>query len=236
MAMDKRVALRRIDAVAGLPKAVLEELASVSGLQRIGRGATMFCEGESAHFVYAIIEGRVTLVNGKDGGETVVDFLEAGDLILIPPALLGLPYMATGRASTDVLALLIPAADFCRLAKTELSLSVAINRVLSQHWRLLLRHLTQTKTGDADTRVVQYLLDNIDADATEATLTLPGSKRELAAHLGMSPETLSRTFKRLSELGVTSDGSEITINSVSRLDDFSRRHHSPQGVAPAATR
>jgi CRP/FNR family transcriptional activator FtrB len=210
---------------------MLAQLASLGGLQRIGRGSTIFREGERADFIYALVEGRLSLLIGQD--ETVAHFLEAGEVVLLPPALLDLPYMATARAVTDVLALMIPAPDFRRLANSELSLASAVNRLLAAHWRLLLKHLKQSRTRDADTRVVQYLLDNVRFDAAEAKVLLPGSRRQFAAHLGMTPETLSRSFRRLTEAGVRAKGHEITIDSIARLTDLAgaARLSDPSSIA-----
>jgi CRP/FNR family transcriptional activator FtrB len=217
MAMDKKTALARIDALAKLPRGVLAQLGEVSGLQRIGRGSTLFREGERAHFVYAIVDGRVSLVTGAEREESIVDFVDSGDVILVPPALLDLPYMATARATTDVLALLIPASDFRRLAEAELPLAVAVNRILAAQWRLLLKNFTQARAGDAESRLIRYLLERAGARHGAAKFSLPGSKRELAAHLAMTPETLSRALKRLSALGVTTSGADIEIASVAQL-------------------
>jgi CRP/FNR family transcriptional activator FtrB len=217
MSPSKLAALSKVAAFAGLPQAIRERLAEMSGLQRIGRGSVLFRDGEPAHFVYILVEGRISLLAGHDADETIIDFLEAGDVALIPPALLDLPYMATGRATTDLLALLIPADAFRGLAEDDLSLASAISRMLATHWRSLLKHLKHAKTRDADTRIAQYLLDNIDAGAISGTVILPGSRRQLAAHLGMTPETLSRSFKRLGDAGVTSSGATITVESVTRL-------------------
>lgn len=226
--MDKLEALSRIPAFAALPCAMLAQLAAVSGLQRVGRGSTIFREGERADFVYGLVEGRVSLLIGRDA-ENVADFLEAGEVVLVPPALLDLPYMATARAVTDVLALLIPASDFRRLANSDLSFSSALNHLLAAHWRLLLKQLKQSRTRDADMRVVRYLLDNVGIDAKEAKVVLPGSRRQFAAHLGMTPETLSRSFRRLMAAGIRTKGQEITIDSVVRLAEFSG---APQSCTP----
>ncbi len=217
MTMNKAEVLARIVAFSGLPGPLLVKLADQSGIQRIGKGSTLFREGETAHFVYALVEGRVALINGAEHEESIADFTDAGDIILVPPALLGLPYMVTARAVTDLLVIMIPAGDFRQLAETELSLSVALNRMLAWHWRLLLRHLTQTKSRDAYTRLLQYLIDSADTSEGPARFPLPGSKKELAAHLGMTPATLSRSLKRLVRLGVKTNGSEIHIEDISRL-------------------
>jgi CRP/FNR family transcriptional activator FtrB len=218
--MDKLAALSRITAFGALPAEAAARLADVSGLQRIGRGSTIFCEGEKPDFLYGLIEGRVALLTGRDGGEATVDFLSAGDLLLMPPALLDLPYMATGRASTDIVALLTPAAEFRRLAETDIGLATAINRALAEHWRQLLRRLQQIHSGDADTRVAQFLLDSLRPGARQAVVILPSSRRELAAHLGMTPETLSRSFRRLADSGVSSRGPAVAIESAAKLAAF----------------
>ena len=150
--------------------------------------------------------------------------VQPGDIILVPPALLGLPYMVTAKAVTDLLVVLIPAEEFRRMAETELALAVALNRLLAGHWRLLLRHLTQTKSRDADTRLVQFLIDGAGVTRGAARFTLPGSKQDLAAHLGMTPATLSRSLKRLSPLGVKTAGSDVQIENIARLSAFSRSH------------
>ena len=196
---------------------LFDRLTGLSGLQRIGKGSILFCEGERADFIYALVEGSVSLLNGPRHEEVIAEFMEAGDVFLIPPALLRLPYMVTAKAVTDLLVVMIPAEEFIHFSETELALSVALNRTLAGHWRLLLQHLTQTKSRAADTRVMQYLMDNAGVTEGPMRIVLPGSKKDLAAHLGMTPETLSRSLKRLSRLGVTSARSEIRIADVTRL-------------------
>ena len=65
MAIDKVTALSRIASLAGLPRPLLNKLAELSGLQRISKGSTLFREGEQAHFVYALVEGSVSLLKGR---------------------------------------------------------------------------------------------------------------------------------------------------------------------------
>lgn len=217
MTDSKIDALLQIGSLAALPRSLLARMAAITGLQRIGKGSTLFREGERAHFVYGLVEGIVALESGPAGEETISDFLEKGDILLVPPALLQLPYMVTARAVTDLVVVLLPAEDFRCMAETEISLSAALNLALSTYWRLLLRHLTYRKSHDADTRLTKYLIDRSGRSAGPARLTLPGSKKELAAHLGMTPATLSRSLKRLSPLGVKTSGADIEIEDMARL-------------------
>ncbi len=224
MAMDMALALAGITALAGLSESLITRLANLSGIQRIGKGSTLFREGERAHFVYALVEGQVSLISETTHDETIADFIGPGEIILVPPALLELPYMVTAKAMTDLLVVMIPAKEFRQMAETELDLAVALNRLQAGHWRLLLRQLTQTKSGDADTRLIQYLLDSAGTGEGPASFRLPGTKQDLAAHLGITPATLSRSLKRLAGLGVTTSGSQIQIADIGRLGSSPSGH------------
>lgn len=210
-------ALEKLPSLAGVSRSIVSQLAAVSGIQRAGKGSRLFNEGEHAHFIYCLIEGVVALQSGSPGNETIIDFMQAGDMLLIPPALLDLPYMVSAQAITNLAVVIIPLEEFRRLANSEISLSRAINRLLSAHWRLLLRHLTQARTSDVDTRLKDYLTDLAGKAKGPARVALPGTKKEVAAHLGMTPETLSRSLKRLGSLGVRTQHAEIRIEEISRL-------------------
>lgn len=235
--MDKRKALKSIPAFARLSRRVQGRLAAAAGLQRIGKGSTLFREGESAEYVYALVEGHVALVSGSDRAETIADFMTAGELVLVPPALLDLSYMLTGKVTDDVLALLIPAAEFRRLVAEETAFAEAIAKSLAMHWRFLLGQLKQIKMHDAGSRLAYYLLNKAGKGSGSVQIELPGPKRQLAAHLGMSPETLSRALKTLSRLGIGTTGRTITVSSLARLGTFvSGPLSKPHSIQPPAIR
>jgi CRP/FNR family transcriptional activator FtrB len=164
-----------------------------------------------------VAEGGVSLISEAPGENSIIDFLGKGDVILVPPVLLALPYMVTAKAVADLVVVVIPAAEFRALAKTQLPLATALNELLATQWRLLVKHLTGTRSRDADSRVIQFIVDAAGATKGPARFVLPGSKRDLAAHLGVTPETLSRSLKRLGALGVKTAGSRIEIENMARL-------------------
>ena len=178
-------ALKRI--FPGIPKQLASQIAAVSGQQRIGKGSFLFREGEYPQFVYGLVEGRVSLVTEARGEDSIAEFVEPGDVILIPPSLLDLPYMVSAKAMTDLRVVMIPAADFRRMAESALPLAVIMSRIVAKQWRLLLGHLTQTKTQDVTARLTQYLINNAGTAAGPSRFALRGTKKELAAHLGVTP-------------------------------------------------
>lgn len=217
MPLEMDQALGSISAFSGLSSEVLGQLAAIAGMQRIGKGSLLFREGERADFVYGLVDGAVTLTGGSNSDETIAEFMAAGDLLLVPPTLLRAPYMVSARAASDLLVVMIPAAEFRRLAETEISLSAALNLLLSTHWRHLLRQAINMRMHDIDTKLKNYLVELAAGSDGPARLALPSSKKDLAAHLGVRRETLSRSLKRLAPLGVRSRDGDIEVDDLARL-------------------
>jgi CRP-like cAMP-binding protein len=79
------------------------------------------------------------------------------------------------------------------------------------------------ETLSAPQRVATFLLRFVDDGATDdggAIVELPYDKQLIAGRIGMTPETLSRSFHRLGDIGVTVQGDEIHIENVASLKDF----------------
>ena len=56
----------------------------------------------------------------------------------------------------------------------------------------------------------------------EGRMRLPFDKRKLAAHLGTTPENLSRTFATLAAHGVDAHGREIVVTDMIALKELAR--------------
>jgi CRP/FNR family transcriptional activator FtrB len=209
--------LKRIELFAPLPAASLERLAEVSGLQRFSNHGYLFREGEEPDFIYCFVEGGIVLVGGADGNEAVIDFFGPGESVLLPAALLGLPYLVSARATSDGQALLIPASKLREQLNDDVALAAQCARVLSRHWRVLISQIKEIKTHGAAERLAHFLISQSEKTTGAVTLILPGMKKEVATRLGIKPETLSRTLKKLRDYGVDTDGDTIRIASLERL-------------------
>jgi CRP/FNR family transcriptional activator FtrB len=209
--------LKKIDLFAPLPQASLERIADAAGLQRFSNHGFLFREGEEPDFIYCFVEGGIVLVGGADGQEAVIEFFGPGESVLLPAALLGLPYLVSARATSDGQALLIPAAKLRELINEDAALAAQCARILSRHWQALISQIKEIKTHGAAERLAHFLIAQCEKTKGAATLVLPGMKKEVATRLGIKPETLSRTLKKLRDYGVDTDGDTIRIASLERL-------------------
>lgn len=215
--------LRKIELFATLPEASQERIAEVAGLQRFSNHSYLFRQGEEPDFVYCLIEGGVVLVSERDTQEAVIEFFGPGESVLLPAALLALPYLVSARATSDGQVLLVPAHRLRQLINIDAALAAQCARVLSKHWRVLISQLKDIKTQDATERLARFLISQTEAAEGPVTLALPGMKKEVATRLGIKPETLSRTLKKLRSHGVSTHGDSIEIAAVERLAALAHR-------------
>ena len=117
---------------------------------------------------------------------------------------------------------MIPAYKLRQLIDQDVALAAQCARVLSGHWRVLISQLKEMKTQGATERLARFLISKAEHETGAATLVLPGMKKEVATRLGIKPETLSRTLKKLRAYGVESDGDSIRIASIERFAALTR--------------
>lgn len=203
--------------VAGEP--AMTRLLRPSFTQQLPRGAVMFDQHEQADFLHLLLEGSVGLVARDEGGaETVVEIFGPGELFLAPAAILRLPYLASATALTDVRVLMIPADAFRAGIAEDPMLARATTELLARHWRLMVDQVVDLKLRSAERRVARFLARRVSEEAGAGSAELPEPRTAVAARLGMSPETLSRTLNAMEAEGlVRSSGRRIDVPDRERL-------------------
>ncbi len=214
---SRREALQRVGLFASLPAASFDRVVSMSFLQRFGDDTTLFAEGDRPEFVYAVAAGQVALVSNAQSGDWVMEFFGPGDTLLLPAAILDLPFLLTARAMSAGLVILIPAFDFRQELGDDVHLAAATAAEVARHWRIMLSQLKDLKAQNAEERLAGYLLSRCKTKSGAAHIAMPAFKRDIASRLGMTPETFSRTLKRLGDVGVRSQSEGIVIDDVARL-------------------
>lgn len=182
--------------------AAMAELLRPSFTQLLPKGTVLFEQGEEPEFLHFLLAGSVGLqATGEGGGTTVVEIFGSGEVFLAPAVILRLSYLATAVALTEIRVLMIPAGHFRDTLQRFFELSRACNELLSRHWRLMVDQVVDLKLNSVEVRLGRFLARRISEEAGAGCASLPEPRSAIAARLGMTPETLSRTLAALEGSG-----------------------------------
>jgi CRP-like cAMP-binding protein len=183
------------------------------------RNETIFNQDDAAEQVYRIQSGTVRLCRYlPDGRRYIVDFLLPGDLMGFVESP-DLP--ASAEAVSDVTLMAFPRVCFDRLAEENPAVRIQLLCHLSENLLTAQQHLFVLGCQKARERVASFLLRL--ADRTDLTcgdrLDLPMSRQDIADHLGLTIETISRTITSLRSDGIVliPNTSQIVLRDMAAL-------------------
>ena len=120
--------------------------------------------------------------------------------------------------------ILMPKAPVLELIGRRPDLALRMLGSMSAHLRVLVGMLDDLTLKDVETRLLNWLVKHGRA-APKGVIQLPGTKRVLAAELGTSSETLSRTLARLRDAKlITVAAKSITVSDPAALAALLRRN------------
>jgi CRP/FNR family transcriptional activator FtrB len=182
--------------------AAMAELLRPSFTQILPRGAVLFEQGEEPEFVHVVLAGSIGLQAAvPQGGRTVVEIFGPGELVLVPAVVLRLPYLASAVALTEIRVVMIPGDTFRDGVARSHDLCRATTQLLARHWRLMVDQVVDLKLRTAEERVARFVARRISEESGAGCASLPEPRTAIAARLGMTPETLSRTLGSLEAKG-----------------------------------
>lgn len=210
--------LRSSQLFGNVPGPDLEEIAGFTRLIQLARGEYLFHEGEPSHGCYVVGTGAINIhrVNAA-GKEQVIHVFRTGESFAEGALSSPTGYPANARASQASTVLLLPKQPLLDLIGRRPDLAMRMLGSMGAHLRVLVSMLDDLTLKDVETRLLNWLVKQHRA-ARGAEVRLPGTKRELAAELGTSSETLSRTLGRLRDLKYISVAARaITVHEPAAL-------------------
>jgi CRP/FNR family transcriptional regulator, dissimilatory nitrate respiration regulator len=209
----------------------LVRLAGLAQARRLAADETLFLQGDAADAFYLLAEGRLKVFKLlRDGRTATVRHVEAGQTFA-EAALFQETYPSSTETLTDCLLYRFDKDATLTLLLAEPLLAVSLLAAMAHLLGLLNRRVEELLLP-VPARLARYLLARADEQLEPAAargeelpdvprvITLPVSKRELAARLGTVPETLSRTFdrfKRAQVIRMSGDHRLIEILSFEQL-------------------
>jgi CRP/FNR family transcriptional regulator len=203
----------------GLSRPWRDRLAQLARLDRFTAGQLIFQEGDPVKGLYCVGSGLVRVVkDGPTGKQLVLHFAHAGHTFGEVAVFGNFPAPATAEAVEDTLCAVVPTDSLRALLEQHHELALELLSATSRWVRSLVGLLEDIVLRDAAARLARYLL-SLDPTADSKAFTLPVLKKDLAAYLNLTQETLSRTLRKLADaelIDSAADGS-IRIRDVEGL-------------------
>ena len=229
-----RLLLRNIALFSGLSAAQLDTLARSTCIRQVGRGLVIYRSGEPANDVHYLLSGHVKrTTEPQSHDDKVLDLIYPGQLFGEMEFIAARPRASFAIAVEPSQLLTIGGQALQELLHSKPALALHLLTHLAQRQLNLETGLLATRALDGSQRLIDYLLrlgGGLSTTESETLLRLPSSKRLIAAHLGMTPETFSRSLRALSDQRLV-----IVTGRNIRLQNAALRHHLPAEFAPHPT-
>ena len=179
----------------------LREIVRTVVPRQVKRGETIYSAGETSDRLYIVHKGRVKIYRlSENGKEQLVRILGPGDF--------------TGELAVfnetvhDSYAEALENTELCTLGRGDLqafllkypTISLRIMDEFARRLGQSEKQAASFATEPADTRIAMYLAKRADA-ANSKVVRLPMTRKDLASHLGTTPETISRKFAEFEDAG-----------------------------------
>lgn len=207
-----------------------EDLAAIAGFAvtlRLAKGEMLFHAGESSRGLFVVQAGAISVHRVTAAGkEQVIYVFRGGESFAEASLASPTGYPANARAVEPSTVLLIPKEPILALISRRPDLALRMLGSMSTHLRVLVGALEDLALKNVETRLLNWLIRHAVARAGQAPVaTIPGTKRTLAAELGTSSETLSRTLGELRDRGwVRVEGRAIILRDLAELETRLQRN------------
>lgn len=213
-------ALRALPHFSALPPDLLDEIARGSRTRTLASGEVLFRQGDPCRGFFVVQHGAVRVYRlSKDGREQVLHHVRAGQSFA-EAALLGTGRYPANAAATEAATEVVEIGGdvFQRLFRGDSRLAAAMVSSLCMWMHELVERIEELSVASAGARLARYVL-RLPASGSSDPLTieLPMAKKDLAAHLAITPETLSRLLRRWQDQGVVRSIGKTLVIQDSRV-------------------
>lgn len=220
--------LRGCQLFFGLPASDISTIAAFTIPKHLAKGEYLFRESDPSEGFYIVQRGAINVhrVNATGKAQVIHVFRPVESFAEATLATAD-GYPADGRATEGSTVLLVPKADFVELLRRRPELSLRMLGSMSQHLRVLIGLLDDLTLKDMETRLANWFLLRCPRPLPNEpfVIQLDRTKRVLAAEMGATSETLSRTLAKFRDqklLRVT--GNTITLTRPRELERLLERH------------
>jgi CRP/FNR family nitrogen fixation transcriptional regulator len=168
--------------------------------QTYGPGETIFDEGQPADRIYQLVSGALrTCRILRDGRRQIEAFHVAGDVFGLES---GGAYRAAAQTLGPAQVRVMPRPALETLASQNGDVARRLLELTTDSLRRCQDHVLMLGRRTACERVAALLLDLAERTGAEALLDVPMTRQDMADYLGLTIETVSRTFTQFQHDGL----------------------------------
>ncbi len=220
--------LRSCQLFMGLPGSDTGVIASFVIPKHLDKGEYLFREGDRSEGFYIVQKGAINVHRVSAAGkEQVIHVFYPIESFAEATLATEGGYPADARATEPSTVLLVPKTDFVDLLRKRPELALRMLGSMSQHLRVIVGLLDDLTLKDMETRLANWILKRCPRPlpADSAIVQLDRTKRVLAAEMGITSETLSRTLAKFRDQKfLRVKGNTITVTKPRELQKLLQRN------------
>jgi CRP/FNR family transcriptional regulator, dissimilatory nitrate respiration regulator len=202
--------LRTAFLFAGLAEAELAELAAATHERHYERDEVVILKGDCPSGLFVIVSGTLKIAcQSPSGGEKVIDLPGPGQVFGEHSLLLDRPYPFMASTLSPACLLHVAGATLHKLMNRSPDFSRRLLAHLS--WRVYssLRDIEDIRVRPPLERLIGFFLDqSLGETGANGIVPFGAPKHVIASRLGMTPESLSRCLRELSDSGLIAVGAD----------------------------
>jgi CRP/FNR family nitrogen fixation transcriptional regulator len=172
---------------------------AVGSVHSYAKDEEIFAEGDRAAYVYKVLSGVVRTSKLLSDGRRQIDaFHLAGDIFGIEA---GDEYRFCGEAVGDCVVVAYRRSSLGALMGNDTQLAQDITMGMMRSLVRAQNHMLLLGRKSALEKIATFLLDMAERTSESDALDLPMSRTDIADHLGLTIETVSRSFTQLERQG-----------------------------------
>lgn len=193
--------VRSVPVFNGLSDMEINQIETIVESSPYHKGSFVFREGEDSDSLYVLNNGLIKLTQiSQDGKEHILRFLFAGEYFG--------QFALFQNKKNYVNAEIVESSTVCRLHRKDFIPLLAKNAALAYNFLISMSEQLQHAEDwaaalhmlEVDKRLAKVLLYFYFKESSDRKLILPASKKEIAAMIGTTAETLSRKLNQFEEL------------------------------------
>ena len=209
---------------SGLDEPDFDSLIASASEEKVSKGEVLFHRGDGANCFYFLETGQVELsLISPAGQKKVVEVVSPGRTFAEAVAFMReTRFPVTGEALLDSVLYRIPNKAYLDVLYANPEACLRLLSDVCRHLHARVREIERLTIQNARSRLASYLVDHIvEWDEDEATIRLDLPRHVIASRLSITPETLSRLLRNLTDEGIlTIEDRVIFVHSLARLRPY----------------